>query len=326
VRENILVTGGAGYIGSHACRALHAAGYNPVTYDNLSSGHDWAVKWGPLERGDILDPARLKEVFKKYRPSAVMHFAAHIAVGESVENPEKYYRNNVAGSLSLLEVAREQNVEQFIFSSTAAVYGLPNAEPITESAQERPINPYGETKLAVERMLRDFGSAYGLKWTALRYFNAAGASPDGDIGEAHDPETHLIPLILDAIQDRRKNITVFGTDYATTDGTCVRDYIHVCDLADAHVAALEQLKRGGTSRPYNLGNGSGFSVREVIAAAERVTGCAVPVHFGARRAGDPASLVADAQRAMDELHWRPRFASLEDIIGTAWRWHSRNVE
>lgn len=323
--ENILVTGGAGYIGSHACRALHAAGYNPITYDNMSSGHDWAVKWGPLERGDILDAPRLREVFNKYKPSAVMHFAALIAVGESVEHPARYYRNNVAGSLSLLEVTRDRGVDQFIFSSTAAVYGLPDADPIIETASERPINPYGETKLAVERMLRDFGRAYGLNWTALRYFNAAGASPDGDIGEAHDPETHLIPLILDAIRGKREHVTVFGTDYDTADGTCVRDYIHVCDLADAHVAALERLKRGGSSGPYNLGNGAGFSVREVIKTAERVTGRAAPVHFGARRAGDPASLVADARRAMDELHWRPRLAALDDIIGTAWRWHRRDV-
>lgn len=323
--ENILVTGGAGYIGSHACRALNAAGYIPVTYDNMSSGHDWAVKWGPLERGDILDGARLKEVFRKYKPSAVMHFAALIAVGESVEHPERYYRNNVAGTLSLLEVMREQGVSRFIFSSTAAVYGMPDAVPITEAAREQPINPYGETKLAVERMLRDFGSAYGLKWTALRYFNAAGASPEGEIGEAHDPETHLIPLILEAIRGRREKVTVFGSDYDTADGTCVRDYIHVCDLADAHVAALERLKRGGSSGSYNLGNGAGYSVREVIAAAERITGLDAQVFYGARRAGDPACLVADARRAMDEMRWRPRLASLDDIIGTAWRWHSRET-
>jgi UDP-arabinose 4-epimerase len=323
MRENILVTGGAGYIGSHVCKALHAAGYNPVTYDNLSSGHDWAVKWGPLERGDILDASRLKEVFASYKPAAVMHFAALIAVGESVENPAKYYRNNVAGSLSLLEVMSEQGVCPFIFSSTAAVYGLPEIVPIAETAKERPINPYGETKLIVERMLRDFIGAYGLNWTALRYFNAAGADPDGEIGEAHDPETHLIPIILEAIQGKRDRVNVFGTDYDTRDGTCVRDYIHVCDLADAHVAALERLRRGGSSGAYNLGNGAGFSVREVIAAAESVTGRAAPVHYGARRPGDPASLIADARRAKEELNWRPRLGSLDDIIGTAWRWHNR---
>jgi UDP-arabinose 4-epimerase len=263
MRENILVTGGAGYIGSHVCKALHAAGYNPVTYDNLSSGHDWAVKWGPLERGDILDAPRLKEVFASYKPAAVMHFAALIVVGESVENPAKYYRNNVAGSLSLLEAMRAQGVNHFIFSSTAAVYGLPEIVPISETATERPINPYGETKLIVERMLRDFGGAYGLNWTALRYFNAAGADPDGEIGEAHDPETHLIPIVLEAIQGKRGRVNVFGTVYDTRDGTCVRDYIHVCDLADAHVAALDRVRRGGSSTAYNLGNGAGFTVHEV---------------------------------------------------------------
>jgi UDP-arabinose 4-epimerase len=324
MRENILVTGGAGYIGSHVCKALYAAGYNPVTYDNLSSGHDWAVKWGPLERGDILDAPRLKEVFASYKPAAVMHFAALIAVGESVENPLKYYRNNVAGSLSLLEVMSERGVCHFIFSSTAAVYGLPEIVPIAETAKERPINPYGETKLIVERMLRDFSGAYGLNWTALRYFNAAGADPNGEIGEAHDPETHLIPIILEAIQGKRDRVNVFGTDYDTRDGTCVRDYIHVCDLADAHVAALERLRRGGPSRAYNLGNGAGFSVREVIAAAESVTGRAAPIHYGARRPGDPASLIADARRAKEELNWRPRLGSLDDIIATAWRWHNRS--
>jgi UDP-arabinose 4-epimerase len=324
MRENILVTGGAGYIGSHVCKALHAAGYNPVTYDNLSSGHDWAVKWGPLERGDILDAPRLKEVFASYKPAAVMHFAALIAVGESVENPAKYYRNNVAGSLPLLEAMREQGVSHFIFSSTAAVYGLPEIVPISETATERPITPYGETKLIVERMLRDFGGAYGLNWTALRYFNAAGADPDGEIGEAHDPETHLIPIILEAIQGKRDRVNVFGTDYDTRDGTCIRDYIHVCDLAAAHLAALERLMRGGSSGAYNLGNGAGFTVREVIEAAERLTGRTTPVQYSARRSGDPASLIADASRAKEELNWRPRLGSLDDIIGTAWRWHNRS--
>ena len=317
------MTGGAGYIGSHVCKALHAAGYNPVTYDNLSSGHAWAVKWGPLERGDILDAPRLGEVFATYKPAAVMHFAALIAVGESVENPAKYYRNNVSGSLTLLEVMRGQGVSHFVFSSTAAVYGLPEVMPISEMADERPINPYGETKLIVERMLRDFHGAYGQNWTALRYFNAAGADPDGENGEAHDPETHLIPIILEAIQGKRDRVSVFGTDYDRRDGTCVCDYIHVCDLAAAHLAALERLRRGGSSGAYNLGNGAGFSVREVIAAAERITERAAPVHYGAKRLGDPASLIADARRAKDELNWRPCLGSLDDIIGTAWRWHNR---
>jgi UDP-arabinose 4-epimerase len=282
------------------------------------------VKWGLLERGDILDVSRLNEVFASYNPAAVMHFAALISVGESVESPAKYYRNNVAGSLSLLEAMREQGVRHFIFSSTAAVYGLPEIVPISETATERPINPYGETKLIVERMLRDFSGAYGLNWTALRCFNAAGADPDGQIGEAHDPETHLIPITLEAIQGKRDRVNVFGADYDTRDGTCFRDYIHVCDLADAHVAALERLRRGRSSGAYNLGNGAGFSVREVIAAAESVTGRAAPVHYGARRPGDPASLIADARRAKEELNWRPRLGSLDDIIATAWRWHNRS--
>lgn len=252
-----------------------------------------------------------------------MHFAALIAVGESVENPEIYYRNNVSGSLTLLQTMRELGVKKIIFSSTAAVYGLPTIVPITETAKEQPINPYGETKLIVERMLRDFGAAYDLDWTALRYFNAAGADPLGEIGEAHNPETHLIPIILESAQGKRESLTVYGTDYDTPDGTCLRDYIHVSDLADAHVGALERLMRGGTSGAYNLGNGAGFSVREVIESAERVTGRVVPVRYGPRREGDPVALVADARRAMQELSWRPKISSLDEIIRTAWKWHTK---
>ena len=321
--ENILVTGGAGYIGSHTCKALKAKGYNPVTYDNLSSGHPWAVKWGPLEHGDILDRGRLSQVIASYKPSAIIHFAALISVGESVENPEKYYRNNVMGSLTLLQTMREQGVDRIIFSSTAAVYGLPEVVPIPETALEQPINPYGETKLFVERIMRDFGRAYGLNWTALRYFNASGADPEGETGEAHDPETHLIPIILEAIQGKRDRLTVYGTDYDTPDGTCIRDYIHVTDLAHAHVAALERLRHGGESCSYNLGNGSGFSVREVINAAQKVTGKIAPVNYGERREGDPSVLIADARRAMQELSWRPQISSLDEIIKTAWLWHSK---
>ncbi len=320
---NVLVTGGAGYIGSHACKALRVAGYNPVAYDNLSSGHEWAVKWGPLERGDILDFTRLIEVLNCYKPLAVMHFAGLIAVGESVEHPERYYRNNVIGSLSLLQAMREVGVNNVIFSSTAAVYGLPKEAPINETSLEKPINPYGETKLIVERVLRDFGVAYGLNWTALRYFNAAGADPASETGEAHDPETHLIPIIIESIQGKRDRLTVYGADYDTPDGTCIRDYIHVSDLADAHVAALNRLRRGGSSGSYNLGNGAGFSVREVINTAQTVTGKIVPVTYGARRRGDPAVLVADASRATHELSWRPKISSLDEIIRTAWAWHSR---
>lgn len=252
-----------------------------------------------------------------------MHFAALLAVGESVEHPEKYYRNNVTGSLTLLQTIRETGVKRLIFSSTAAVYGLPTRVPIPETEIEQPINPYGETKLIVERMLRDFGAAYGLNWTALRYFNAAGADTECEIGEAHNPETHLIPILLEAIQGKREKLTVYGTDYDTPDGTCIRDYIHVSDLAEAHVAALERLKRGGESLSCNLGNGAGFSVREVIQSAQRVTGRVAPVHFGARRDGDPAVLVADAGRAKRELSWRPKITSLDDIIITAWKWHSK---
>ena len=252
-----------------------------------------------------------------------MHFAALIAVGESVEHPERYYRNNVIGSLTLLQAMRNVGVNNIIFSSTAAVYGLPNAVPVNETSFERPINPYGETKLFVERILRDFGAAYGLNWTALRYFNAAGADPEGQTGEAHDPETHLIPIILDSLQGKRDRVTVYGADYDTPDGTCIRDYIHVSDLADAHVAALERLRRGGVSASYNLGNGAGFSVREVIDTAQTVTAKIVPVTYGARREGDPAVLVADARLAMQELSWRPKICSLEEIISSAWSWHSR---
>ena len=285
-RGLVLVTGGAGYIGSHACKALARANYLPVTYDNLIYGHEWAVKWGPLERGDILDRSRLDAVIGQYRPGAIMHFAAFAYVGELVTDPGKYYRNNVAGSLNLLEAARDHGIDQFVFSSTCATYGVPEHLPITKATPQQPINPYGATKLMVERMLVDFGAAHGLRSATLRYFNAAGADAQGEIGEDHDPETHLIPLVLDAASGRRENVTIFGTDYETPDGTCVRDYVHVADLADAHVKALEALSAGGPSGVYNLGNGRGFSVREVVEAIERMTGLNVPVTRGDRRAGD----------------------------------------
>jgi UDP-arabinose 4-epimerase len=302
---------------------LAQAGYLPITYDSLITGHAWAVKWGPLERGDILDRARLDGVITAHRPSAIMHFAAFAYVGESVTDPGKHYRNNVVGALTLLEAARDNGIDQFIFSSTCATYGTPDQLPIREDTPQRPINPYGASKLMVERMLTDFGSAHGLRSIALRYFNAAGADPDNSVGEAHDPETHLIPLVLDAASGRRANITVFGSDYDTPDGTCVRDYIHVADLADAHVKALQALDEGHPSDVFNLGNGQGFSVLEVIKAAERVTGLGVPVHLGPRRAGDPASLVSDASKARTRLGWQPQVQSLEAIIGTAWRWHQK---
>jgi UDP-arabinose 4-epimerase len=321
--RNVLVVGGAGYIGSHCCKALALAGYNPVTYDNLIYGHEWAVKWGPLEQGDILDRARLDYVLTVHRPSAILHFAAFAYVGESVVDPGKYYRNNVVGSLILLEAARDHGVEHFVFSSTCATYGAPISVPIHESSPQRPINPYGASKLMVERMLADFGSAYGLKWVALRYFNSAGADADGEIGELHEPETHLIPLIFDACSGRRQNVTIFGTDYDTHDGTCIRDYIHVSDLADAHVRAVQALSKDAASASYNLGNGRGFSVREVIDAVERITGLPVPSVFGERRSGDPPVLVSDAAKARSELGWQPRYSGLDNIIRTAWSWDQR---
>ncbi len=321
--KHVLVTGGAGYIGSHACKALAAAGYVPVSFDNLVYGHEWAVKWGPFVRGDILDRAALDAAFQQYQPIAVMHFAAFAYVGESVTNPGKYYRNNVAGSLTLLEAARDFGVDKFIFSSTCATYGEPTIVPIPETHPQHPINPYGASKLMIEQMLRDFDVAHGLRSISLRYFNAAGADPDGDTGEAHDPETHLIPLVLDAAAGSRPDITVYGDDYDTPDGTCIRDYIHVTDLADAHVRGLAALENGAKTTAYNLGNGRGFSVKEVIDAARQITGRPIAVKLGARRAGDPPRLVGDATRIQKELGWQPQHAGLEHMIDTAWRWHRK---
>ncbi|NNJ84892.1 MAG: UDP-glucose 4-epimerase GalE, partial [Gammaproteobacteria bacterium] len=314
MNTNILVTGGAGYVGSHACKALARAGFIPVTYDNMSRGHPQAVRWGPLEVGDIADCARLDEVIRRYRPTAVMHFAAYAYVGESVEEPGRYYRNNVAGTLTLLEALRDHGIGAFIFSSTCAIYGMPERVPIDEKHPQQPINPYGASKLMVERILSDFGSAHGIRAIALRYFNAAGADPDGEIGEAHDPETHLIPLLLQAALGQRPTVTVFGDDYDTPDGTCIRDYIHVADLAQAHVLALRALEQGAAGAAYNLGNGQGFSVREVIEHANRVTGHTIPIETGPRRAGDPPRLVGDATRIRKELGWQPRHADLDTIL------------
>ena len=320
MNRSILVTGGAGYIGSHACKALAQAGYTPVVFDNLVYGHPWAVRWGPLEQGDIADRPRLDAVLQQYKPAAVMHFAAYAYVGESVQNPGKYYRNNVAGTLTLLEALRDHNIDKFVFSSTCATYGVPTQMPIPEHHPQQPINPYGMSKLMIEQILRDFDHAHGLRAMCLRYFNAAGADPAGEIGEAHDPETHLIPLVLDAALGRRPAITVFGDDYATPDGTCIRDYIHVTDLAAAHVLALQALEQGAASTAYNLGNGQGFSVREVIDCARQVTGRAIPVETGPRRAGDPPRLVGDAERIRSELNWQPQYADLDAIVQTAWQW------
>ena len=318
--NSVLVTGGAGYIGSHTCKALSRAGYAPVTYDNLVHGHEWAVKWGPLEKGDILDTSRLSEVISAYKPSAVVHFAAFAYVGESVEDPAKYYRNNVAGTLSLLDAMRQNGVNKIVFSSSCATYGVPNTVPISEDAPQNPINPYGASKLMIERILGDYGDAYGLRNVSLRYFNAVGADPEGELGEEHDPETHLIPLVLDVAAGRRPHIAVFGDDYDTPDGTCIRDYIHVGDLADAHVLAMKRLSGGFLRRAYNLGTGRGTSVAQVIDAARAVTGQDIRVVMGARRSGDPPVLLADPSKAKADLGWVTRYPEIANSIGTAWRW------
>jgi UDP-arabinose 4-epimerase len=324
--NTVLVTGGAGYIGSHTCKILAQQGYLPVVFDNLSTGHEWAAKWGPLERGDILDRNALDRAIAAHKPSACVHFAAFSYVGESVADPGKYYRNNVAGSLTLVEALRDHGIDQFVLSSTCATYGVPDRVPIDETMPQAPINPYGASKLMVERILADFHAAHGLRSVALRYFNAAGADPDIEIGEDHDPETHLIPLVLDAAIGDRDSITVFGTDYETPDGTCVRDYIHVTDLAKAHVLALKALEQGLEHRAFNLGNGQDYSVHEVIASAERVTGRQVPVRLGERRPGDPARLISNSARAATELQWSPQISNLDDIIGTAWAWQQRRAQ
>ena len=321
---NILVTGGAGYIGSHTCKALAAAGFMPVAYDNLVFGHEWAVKWGPLARGDILDRGRLEEVFRQYKPSAIVHFAAYAYVGESVEQPAKYYKNNVTGTLTLLEAMRDHGVEQMVYSSTCATYGRPQMIPIPEHHPQNPVNPYGASKLMVEQILADFSAAYRLRSISLRYFNAAGADAEGEIGEDHDPETHLIPLVLQTAAGKRPNITIYGTDYDTPDGTCIRDYVHVSDLAEAHLLALKALSSNGSSASYNLGTGRGFSVREVIQTAHSVTGRVIPVREGPRRPGDPPRLVADATRAKTALGWTPKYADLNQIVKSAWSWSLRH--
>ena len=323
MKNPVLVTGGAGYIGAHACKALSRAGYTPIAYDNLVYGHRSAVKWGPLEEGDISDRRRLETVMREYKPGAIMHFAAYAYVGESVEKPSKYYCNNVAGTLMLLETMRSCGIDKMIFSSTCATYGMPEQIPIPEDHPQNPINPYGRSKLMVEWMLKDFAAAYNIKYVSLRYFNAAGADPGAEIGEDHDPETHLIPLVLDAASGKRAQIEIFGTDYETPDGTCIRDYIHVTDLADAHLLALEYLISGGNSDVLNLGNGNGFSVREVIAVALKITGCDIPYLESDRRPGDPPVLIGSSNRIKKKLGWRPLYDSLGAIIETAWRWHQK---
>lgn len=319
----ILVTGGAGYVGAHACKALAARGFLPVVYDNLVYGHEEAVKWGPLEVGDIADRAQLDAAIERHKPVAVMHFAAFTYVGESVADPGKYYRNNVAGTLSLLEAIRDHRIDRLVFSSTAAVYGRPDRVPIDEEAVKAPINPYGQSKWTAERMIADFAAAHGLRTAALRYFNAAGADPQGEIGELHAPESHLIPLAMQAVTGEGPPLTLFGDDYPTPDGTCIRDYIHVADLADAHVRALEWLNSTSGAHAFNLGTGQGASVRQVLDAVERVAGKPVPHTIGPRRAGDPAELVSDPAKAMRELGWTPAMSDLDTIVATAWAWHMR---
>ena len=314
----VLVTGGAGYIGSHACKALAAAGHRPVAFDDLSTGHRRAVKWGPLIAGDILDRTALDAAIAEHRPEAVLHFAAHAYVGESVENPARYYRNNIAGTLVLLDAMLAAGVLRIVFSSSCTVYGTPEHTPIAESAPLGPVNPYGWSKRMVEQVLADYNAAYGLAYASLRYFNACGADPDGEIGEWHDPETHLIPRVLMAASGRLPRLDIFGDDYPTPDGTAIRDYVHVTDLAEAHVTALGLLGGGTKSIALNLGTGAGHSIRQVIAAAERATGRQVPVKVGARRAGDPPVLVADPAAARQAIGFAPRYSDLDTVMRTAW--------
>jgi len=319
-KRTVLVTGGAGYIGSHAAKALARAGYHVVVFDNLVAGHREAVKYGELVEGDITNTAAVRAALAGFRVDAVMHFAAYLDVGESVRDPVKYYRNNVVGALSVLEAMAAESVKAFVFSSTCATYGEPIETPIAETHPQRPINSYGETKLAIERALPHFERSHGIHSVALRYFNAAGADPDGEIGEDHKPEIHIIPRAIDATSGG-SGLQVFGDDYATPDGTCLRDYIHVSDLADAHVAALESIGRTGKSAVYNLGTGRPHSVKEVIAAVEEVSGRRVPWTLASRRPGDPAALYASAQKAEAELGWTPRLPTLQAIVKTAWEWH-----
>ncbi|MBP1737063.1 MAG: UDP-glucose 4-epimerase GalE [Oscillospiraceae bacterium] len=319
---SILVTGGAGYIGSHCVAALLEQGFDVAVVDNLSTGHRGALKGGRLYVGDVGDKAFLKQVMAQEQVEAVIHFAAFSLVGESMTLPEKYFRNNVTAGLSLIEAMTEAKIPYLVFSSTAATYGEPEYVPIDEEHPQCPTNPYGESKRMVERMLSWADRAHGLKWVALRYFNVAGARADGSIGEDHRPESHLIPMILQAASGKRDALSLFGTDYPTSDGTCVRDYIHVEDLIDAHVLALDYLRQGNPSSAFNLGNGQGFSNREIIEAARRVTGAPIPVREEERRPGDPAVLVASSRKAKEILGWKPNYTDVGDIIASAWRWHT----
>ena len=320
--SSILIVGGAGFIGSHTAKLVAAAGHKPVVFDNLSSGHRWALRWGVFEEGDLADRDAIDRVLARHAVDAVIDFAAHIEVGESVRNPRKYFRNNLVNTLNLLDAMVDKGVGQIVFSSTAAVYGDPLTVPIPEDHRLLPLNPYGESKLFVERTLRWYGEAYGLRWSVLRYFNAAGADPGGEIGEDHAPESHLIPLAIKAALGQRGELQVFGTDYPTPDGTAVRDYIHVVDLAQAHLLALDHLAAGKPSFAANVGTGAGHSVREVITTVERVSGRAVPRREVGRRPGDAPSLVADARLAQQLLNFQPRYPDLSTIVEHAWKWHA----
>ena len=317
----MIVTGGAGYIGSHACKALRNSGYRPITVDNLSTGWSEAVKFGPFERVDLLDQDKLGQVFEMYKPHAVMHFAAFSQVGESVEDPAKYWRNNVMGSLNLFQTCVEHGCKRVIFSSTCATYGDQDNVILNEYSQQVPNNAYGASKLAVEQMLNHFDRSYDLSSVILRYFNVAGADPDAELGEVHNPETHLIPIILEVINGKREALTIFGTDYDTPDGTCIRDYVHVCDLVDAHVLSLNWLLDGKGSRVFNLGTGVGFSVRDVIECVKVITKKEVPIVLGPRRIGDCAKLVSSSARAMEQLNWSYERSTLKQMITDALRWH-----
>lgn len=319
----ILVVGGAGYIGSHMVRELLDKGYVPIVFDNLSTGHTWAVPGGNLIRGDLADKEALRQLFTKHTFDGVMHFASFIQVGESVQKPLKYYHNNISNTLNLLSAMEEAGVKKFVFSSTAAVYGTPKEVPIPENSPLHPENPYGRSKLMVEDILADCDRAWGLKSVCLRYFNAAGAHPSAEIGEAHNPESHLIPIILQVALGQRESVTINGNDYATPDGTCIRDYIHVCDLAAAHTLALEALLAGRGSMTFNLGNGKGYSIREVLEVCREVTGHPIPAGLGPKREGDPARLVASSEKIAHDLGWKPRYPELREIVESAWNWHRK---
>jgi UDP-arabinose 4-epimerase len=317
---SILVTGGAGYVGSHTCKALRRAGFDPITYDNLARGNSESVKWGVLEIGELDDSIHLRETLTRYRPKAVVHFAALAYVGESNVDPTRYYQNNVGGTATLLDAMRQCGVSKIVFSSSCAIYGVPEVVPIPEETPSAPINPYGTTKAICERMLKECAAAFPLSFMALRYFNAAGADPEGEIGECHVPETHAVPLVLEAAAGESKGFTIFGDDYPTADGTCVRDYIHVTDLADAHVKATRALLDGAESATLNLGTGRGWSVHELVATVRDVTGRKISVLIGARRSGDPPILIAEASRARHKLAWRPKYPDLNSQVTHAWSW------